>query len=606
MKHPRHERPTRPARRALAVLAALGLAAVPLAAQRPDVEKASLALAADGATYAPGAAIMVVAAATVEEGWHVNAHVPTYDYLIPTALELELPAGWTAGAVTYPEPEMQRFKFADDPLAVYDGTVEIRAEVRVPADSPAGSFPVRAVLHYQACDDSTCLPPRDARAAMELKVGSGGAAGTGKDSGGRAPAAGSAGIGVVVLLALLGGLILNAMPCVLPVLSLKVFGLVRSAGQGRREVVTGGLATAAGILVSFWALAAVAIAARAAGSAAGWGTQFQRPGFVAFLAVVMVLFCLNLWGLFEITLPWRAAQAVGGQARGGAAGHFTTGLFATLMATPCSAPFLGPAVGFALGQEPGMVISVFTAIGLGMSLPYLLLALWPGAARLLPRPGTWMDTLKGTMGFLLAGAAVWLLWVLGSQVSPERVAAIELALIAVALLVWLRQRAAPGSAVRWAVAVALIGAAVAPLLLAASAERGAVPRAGERVAGLIAWVPFDRAQAEALAASGTPVFVDVTADWCLTCKVNERLVLETPDVASAFAEHGVVAMKADWTNKDEAISAFLAEHGRYGIPFYLLYRPGREPYAFSELLTRERLINRVRESGAAPRLAAQR
>jgi suppressor for copper-sensitivity B len=607
MTQARHDCPSSTARWAVAALAALVLAATPAPAQPPDLDKAGLALVADGATYAPGAAAVLVAKVTIDEGWHVNAHVPTYDYLIPTALELELPAGWTAGGVTYPEPKLQRFKFADDPLAVYDGTVEIRAEARVPAGSPAGSFPVRAVLHYQACDDSTCLPPNDAEASMELKIGSGAAATAGEPGSGRGPAAGAGGIGLVILLALLGGLILNAMPCVLPVLSLKVFGLMRSAGQGRREVVSGGLATAAGILVSFWALAAVAIAARAAGSAVGWGTQFQRPGFVAFLAVVMVLFCLNLWGLFEITLPWRATQVVGGHAREGVAGHFTTGLFATLMATPCSAPFLGPAVGFALGQEPGMVISVFTAIGLGMSLPYLLLVLWPGSARLLPRPGAWMDTLKGTMGFLLAGAAVWLLWVLGSQVSAERVAAIELALLAVALLVWLRQRAVPGSALRWAVAVALVVATVAPLLLAASAERGVAPRAGKQVAGLIAWVPFDRGRAEALAAAGTTVFVDVTADWCLTCKVNERLVLETADVAAAFVEHGVVAMKADWTNRDEAIGAFLAEHGRYGIPFYLLYRPGREPYVFSELLTRERLIARVRESGAAAqRVAVQR
>jgi thiol:disulfide interchange protein len=278
------------------------------------------------------------------------------------------------------------------------------------------------------------------------------------------------------------------------------------------------------------------------------------------------------------------------------------------MATPCSAPFLGPAVGFALGQEPGTVAGVFTAIGLGMALPYFLLAAWPEAARLLPRPGDWMETLRGTMGFLLAGAAVWLLWVLGSQVTPERVAVIELALLALALLLWLRHRLAAGSAVRRAVAVAVLAATVAPLLLAASGERAAAPREAEQATGLIAWVPFDRARAEALAAAGSPVFVDVTADWCLTCKVNERLVLETPEVAAAFAAHGVVPMKADWTNRDEAIAKLLAEHGRYGIPFYLLYRPGRDPYVFSELLTRERLIARLRDTGGAgsPRLAAQR
>jgi thiol:disulfide interchange protein len=216
-----------------------------------------------------------------------------------------------------------------------------------------------------------------------------------------------------------------------------------------------------------------------------------------------------------------------------------------------------------------------------------------------------METLRGVMGFLLAAAAVWLFYVLASQVSPERVAAIELALLALALLVWLWHRTTVGTPARRLAAVAVLAAATAPLLLAASAGRAA-PRSVERPVGLIAWVPFDRARAEALAAAGRPVFVDVTADWCFTCKANERLVLETSEVARAFADHGVVAMRADWTNRDEAIARFLAEHGRYGIPFYLLYRPGGEPYVFSELLTRASLIARVRESASSPRLAAQR
>ena len=593
---------------ALAILA-FGVAPAG-SAQPPDLEKASLTLAADRTAYAPGSAAVVVARVTVEDGWHVNANVPTFDYLIPTELVLALPEGWKTAGITYPEAEHQKFTFAEEPLAVYDGTVEIHAELAVPAGAAAGGYPVAATLQYQACDDQQCLPPTEATAKLDLTVGSGGEA-TGAaaslDTGGGAGAAAtgvsrraalSAG-GFAILLGILGGLILNAMPCVLPVLSLKVFGLVQSAGQGRREVVRGSLATAAGILVSFWGLAAAAVAARAAGSAVGWGVQFQRPGFVAFLAVVVVLFCLNLWGLFEITLPWRVARLAGGGPREGVAGHFATGLFATLMATPCSAPFLGTALGFALGQDTGIVIAVFTAIGVGMALPYLLLAAWPGAARLLPKPGPWMDTLKGTMGFFLAAAAVWLLYVLASQVSAERRAAIELALLALGLLVWMRHRTRAGSALRRAAAVGVLAAAVAPLLLAVAGEAGAATgNGGEPARKLIAWVPFDGARAQALAARGTPVFVDVTADWCFTCKVNERWVLETPEVAGAFREHGVVPMKADWTNKDEEIRAFLAAHGRYGIPFYLLYRPGRGPHLFGELITRDELIAEVRAARA--------
>ncbi len=427
------------------------------------------------------------------------------------------------------------------------------------------------------------------------------------DSAPAAPAAKPAGsLGLTLLLALFGGLVLNAMPCVLPVLSLKLFGLVRSAGHGRAEVVRGTLATAAGILASFLAMAAAAVAFRAAGAAVGWGVQFQHPGFVAFLAVLVVLFCLNLWGLFEIQLPHRLAQLGGAGAREGIAGHFFSGLFATLMATPCSAPFLGSAVGFALAQTAPVIFAVFLALGLGMALPYLLVAAVPGVVRFLPRPGTWMETVRGAMGFLLAGAAVWLFYVLSSQVAPEQLAAIQLGLLGIALFVWLRHRSAGGGrALRGGAAAGVVAAIAVTLFAAVAATGNAGPRVaaqyastGSPAAGLIPWVAFDRARAESLARGGQLVFVDVTANWCFTCKVNERLVLDTPEVARAFQEHGVVPMRADWTNRDNRIGAFLAEHGRYGIPFYLLYRPGRAPHVFSELPTREGLVATVRQAAA--------
>jgi suppressor for copper-sensitivity B len=401
-------------------------------------------------------------------------------------------------------------------------------------------------------------------------------------------------------LALLGGLILNGMPCVLPILSLKVFGLVRAASQSPGAVRAGALATSAGILLSFWALAGAAIAAQRAGAAVGWGIQFQQPGFVAFLAVVVLFFTLNLWGLFEIVLPHRIATAAerggGGEGLGG---HFASGLFATLMATPCSAPFLGTALSFALGQSAATIFAIFTAVGVGLALPYLLLAAAPGTAKLLPRPGPWMDTLRGAMGFLLAGAVVWLLYVLAAQIAPESVAFFELALLAVALALWAAHRARAGAAPRkawWALALALSAAAI---LLAARAPRAeARATAAEAGGSTIAWIPFDRAAAERLAAEeGRLVFVDVTADWCVTCKVNERLVLYTPEVAGAFERLGVVAMQADWTNRDDGIARFLAEHGRYGIPFYLLYRPGAPPHVFGELISKQGIVEVLEVSG---------
>ncbi len=595
-------------------------------AQIQAPQKAKFVLDADRTAYDPGAPARVAALVTIEHGWHVNSHQPTFEYLIPTVFDLDLPAGWPQETVRYPAAKMKTFSFEPHPLAVYDGDVVMVASFEVPKGVKPGSYPLQGSLHYQACNDQQCLPPVTAQAKLELRIGPGGQAQNGKlfaqnaaDGGSGAegalgaqtpkpaapkPPAGS--LVVTLLLAVLGGLILNAMPCVLPVLSLKIFGLVRSAGHGRAEVVRGTLATSAGILASFWALALAAIAAHSAGAAVGWGVQFQHPGFVAFLAVVVVLFCLNLWGMFEIPLPRALAELGGTGPREGVAGHFVSGLFATLMATPCSAPFLGTAISFALAQSAPVILAVFTALGVGMALPYLLVAAAPGIARFLPRPGAWMETVRGLMGFLLAAAAVWLFFILSSQVSPEQLAAIQLGLLAIALFTWIQHRVARGRALR-GMAGAGIAAAVLITLFTAWGATGrgeAESLTASKPAGLIPWVDFDRARAESLARGGQLVFVDVTADWCFTCKVNERLVLDTPEVAKTFEEHNVVPMRADWTNRNDRIGAFLAEHGRYGIPFYLLYRPGQEPYVFSELPSKDGLVATVRQAAGGRATAA--
>ena len=393
------------------------------------------------------------------------------------------------------------------------------------------------------------------------------------------------------------------MPCVLPVLSLKIFGLVKSAGEGRSAVVSGALATAAGILVSFWGLAIAAIVARSAGAAVGWGVQFQEPVFVTFLVVVVLLFTLNLWGVFEVPLPRFAQKLGGGGQSEGTAGHFASGLFATLMATPCSAPFLGTALGFALGQPAPTVFLTFTAVGIGMALPYLAVAATPRSLAILPKPGAWMAQLKGVMGFLLAGAAIWLLYVLAGQMPAERVAFLQGALLLLALFVWLRSSA--GKVGRSVATVGMLAALVTAFWISGSARAQQQALAASEETNLIAWASFDRTEAERLADEGRLVFVDVTADWCFTCKVNERLVLETEETAGLFERHEVIPMKADWTNRSDAIAQFLADHGRYGIPFYLLYRPGEEPHLFSELLTKDAVAKAVEAAaGDSPSVLA--
>lgn len=605
-------RPLRALAAALLAVAACGAAAV--AADRPANEKAGLALAASRTAFAPGTPARLAALVTIDDGWHLQAHVPTYDYLIPTELRVAAPADWGDARVEYPAPVPYRFAFAEEPLAVYEGRLVLPFEVDVPAGA-GGPATVSATLRYQACDDKSCLPPVSTTATIEILVGPGGAetavatfaggarieggSARGRVAGGSAPAPAS--FAAMLFLALVGGLILNAMPCVLPILSLKVFGLVKAAGQSRGEVRAGALATSAGIVLSFWALAGAAVAAKGAGAAVGWGIQFQQPGFVAFLAIVVLFFSLNLWGLFEIQLPSRLVTAAEKRgAREGLGGHFASGLFATLMATPCSAPFLGTALSFALAQSAATIFAIFTAVGVGLALPYLALAIAPAAARLLPRPGAWMDTLRGAMGFLLAGAIVWLLYVLSAQVAPERLAFFQVFLLAISLGLFFAHRARPGSLGKrlgWTLALALAAGSVALLARAPESEaRSAAAPGGDSV---IDWLPFDRGEAERLAGEeGRLVFLDITAEWCVTCKVNEKLVLHTPEVAGAFQEHGVVAMKADWTNRDDGIARFLAEHGRYGIPFYMLYRPGDTPHVFGELVSKQGIVEVVRAAAA--------
>jgi thiol:disulfide interchange protein len=583
-------------------------AAAQLPPQDFDPEKGDVRLAADRTAYDPGAVAEIAVLITIEPGWHTNSHVPSYEGLIGLDVVFEAPTGWPVPSEpVYPPGEMKSFSFTPEPISVYEAEVVIRGSVEVPAGAIDGTYPLRATVTYQACDDKMCLPPVTTESTLGLTVGAGGVAS--EDwlmvSAGRSPSAspgaisttptqgGRRGVLWFVLIGLLGGLILNAMPCVLPILSLKVFGLVKSAEGGRRSVAIGGVGTAAGILISFWLLAAAAIIARSAGAGVGWGIQFQEPIFVASLSIVILLFALNLWGLFEIRLPRFAGQAAAAAPSEGLAGHLATGFFATLMATPCSAPFLGTALGFALTQSAATTVGMFTAIGLGMASPYLLLAAFPAAARVLPRPGRWMVTFRTVMGFLLAGAAIWLLYVLSGLISPERLAFFEGALLAIALVVWLRARRAEsaGGVTRATAFVAVAGLCVAAVALAA--EGDPTPRtlgvAPEH--RLIDWVEFDRARAEEAAVGGRYVFVDVTADWCVTCKVNERLFLETREVADAFERHDVLAMRADWTRRDDSIARYLADFGRYGIPFYVMYRPGREPHVFSELLSKSAIID---------------
>ena len=402
----------------------------------------------------------------------------------------------------------------------------------------------------------------------------------------------------MMLTALIGGLILNLMPCVLPVLSLKLLGAVGHAAGGARALRRGFLATAAGILVSFLALGGVMIGLRAAGVSVGWGLQFQQPVFLAGMAALTTLFAANLWGWFEVPLPRFLADRAPASQSGSLAGNMAAGAFATLLATPCSAPFLGTAIGFAFAGSSLDILAIFAMLGLGLALPYLAVALVPGVARWLPKPGRWMIVLRRILGVALLGTAAWLAYVLsaeaGESVALVVAAALAAMLVSLGALEASRLRAAGASL---AVVVALAAAAIGP----------ALPEAAPSATADALWQPFDRSRIAELVAEGKVVFVDVTAQWCLTCQANKRLVLDRATVRDGLRAPGTVAMAADWTRPDPIIAAYLKSYGRYGIPFNAVYGPSApQGIALSELLTPADVLsalNRARSpanAGIAP------
>jgi suppressor for copper-sensitivity B len=389
-------------------------------------------------------------------------------------------------------------------------------------------------------------------------------------------------------IALLGGLILNLMPCVLPVLSLKLMSVLAKSGKSAASIRAGFLASSAGIIVSFLVLAGAAIGVKQAGLSVGWGIQFQQPVFLALMVALITLFACNLLGLFEFRLPGRLGDraAAMGAGRDSLFHDFLTGAFATLLATPCSAPFLGTAVGFALGAGPLEILAVFLALGLGLALPYLMVAMVPDLVRFLPRPGRWMLALKGVLALALAGTAVWLLTVLRTTIGTENALAVGALALLAALVLGTRNLAGSRLArAAWPVsAVLALAAVLAPLTMTPHSPT-AIGQSRVDASG-IQWQKFDPGAISTLVAGGKTVFVDVTADWCVTCQWNKKTVVEVGSVADWLSGPDVIAMKADWTQPDPVISDFLAQHGRYGIPFNIVYGPAApQGIALPELLT---------------------
>ena len=424
-----------------------------------------------------------------------------------------------------------------------------------------------------------------------------------------APIRADATLGAILGIALLGGLILNLMPCVLPVLSLKLLALTGYVGAERRAARVGLLATAAGVILSFGILAAALIALKAAGSAIGWGIQFQQPWFLAGMALITTLFAASLWGWMPIGLPAGVAGTFGSMRdHGRLTNAFLMGAFATLLAASCSAPFVGTAIGFALARAPVDIALVFGALGLGMAAPFLAVAALPGLIAYLPRPGRWMVWLECALGLALLGTAVWLLSVLALE-AGVKIAIVVSAMLALLLaaVAW-RQRLPVGRRAQGVIGIAALTLAALAVLL--PSWRGqALPIGPTSAPSDTQWQVFDEAALRQMVSDGKVVFVDVTAAWCLTCKANELAVLDRPPVAARLHDPGVIAMRADWTRPDPRIIAYLQSFGRYGVPLDVVYGPGApQGIALPELLSAEAVMDafqRATSAGTRKQEAAQ-
>ncbi|MBA3994004.1 MAG: hypothetical protein C0469_10800 [Cyanobacteria bacterium DS2.3.42] len=623
----------------------------------------SLRMIADVKEVVPGSTFMLGVELTMEPGWHTY-YKESGDAGMPTAIEWVLPPGYKHGELLWQKPH----KFDDGGIVTYgyaEKTV-LAAKVTAPDTIPEGvDQKMVAKVKWLECKE-VCIPgsgetsitlPAGKKGATpqpgdtdsfsssgftgkvsdlsveshggETSSGTGAGIGSGAGAGAGAGTANSSATGSVLDrnftvadsqgttpfyvyfgLAILGGFILNFMPCVLPVIAIKIISLMEQVNDDPGRVRLQGLMFAAGILSSFLVLGCVVLAAREAGQTVGWGFQMQYPPFVIAMATIILVFALSLFGLFYVTVAPGQAQIDKLASKEGLTGTFFKGVLATVLSTPCTAPALGPAVGFAFSQPPITILGIFEAVGLGMSLPYLLLTVNPKWLRFIPKPGVWMEKFKESMGFVLLATVVWLVSVVGAQVGSGGVEAVGFFLTGVAFAVWVTARftdlSSTGTrkAVVWSVSGVIVAACLYAFILSRPDLMGA-PAAETNTAKTavtesgITWQPFTIEDLDKNISANKTVFLDFTADWCLTCKVNERTVLSSAPVVEQLKALNVVTMKADWTRRDATISKLLAKFQRSGVPLYVVFPAGKgsSPIVLPEVITPSLVVDKLKEAG---------
>ncbi|MGE4063208.1 MAG: protein-disulfide reductase DsbD family protein [Rhodospirillaceae bacterium] len=480
------------------------------------------------------------------------------------------------GAVFFPYDDGVIVNAAPQELEISDDEVRLQ----IPTGEKAGTVSaVNGLLVVQA----------DGGSAVGYEI----AAPLSTTASARADAAAAMPLALALLLAFLGGIILNVMPCVLPVLVMKAMSFISRGSEDAAALRRDGLAYTAGVMVAFGALVVVLLALRAGSSAVGWGFQLQSPPFVATLAFIMLALGLSLSGVFTIGGSFGMGQGL--TMRGGASGSFFTGLLAVVVAAPCTAPFMGAALGFALTQTPAMTIVIFEALALGLAFPYLVISFAPGVARRLPKPGVWMERVKQVLAFPLYGSAAWLVWVLSQQVDAAGFAVALGGMVFVGFAAWL-WGTAPSASPRgqmWTKVTAAASIVVA--LWSIAALRGQAPAAETATAARPAanYEPYSETRLAELRAEGRPVFVNFTAAWCISCLVNERVALSRPEVIAALEGQNVAYLKGDWTNRNAEIANALHKLGRDGVPLYVLYSPSGAPTILPQVLTPSLVVEAI-------------
>ncbi len=523
---------------------------------------------------------------TFPEGMHATLQ-EDYLYIEPTAMP-----GVTFGDTEYPEGHKDA-----EGVTEYTGTITLKRPMQVDSSVQPGDYLLSIAAGFQVCNEmGQCLFPEEFEVTADYKLT---ATVTGSDEQSeptRKAGTSAADIFKFLLMAFVGGLILNIMPCVLPVLSIKAIHLVNQSQHHKREIMKGSFAYTAGILVSFLILAAVVIIIKLSGESVGWGFQFQNFGFVMVLTSIIFVFGLSLFDVFIISAPGMglASKASG---KSGHWGSFLSGIVAVLLATPCTAPFLGAALGFAFIQPPLLIVIFFLLIGLGLAFPFILLAFWPGVIKAIPKPGNWMNVFKEFMGFLLMGTTIFLLNTVYALVGGGGNFMRVLWFIAsLGLAAWIYGSFAKphhSKAQQW---IALLTAIAVVVFSAMFLLRFESTDGGHQVEE--GWQKFSPELLQDFIDDGKPVFVDFGAEWCMTCKTNEKTVLFTEDIEEEFEKYGVERMKGDNTRKDPLIIEWLHKFDRAGVPLYLLYIPGQDdPVVFPEIITKSMVKDELEKIG---------